>query len=104
MPLSVDELRAKVQQYRSNGLNTQQIADELSLSQTTIQWLSTEKYSNNVVSEDRPTDVQVGWRSVAVKASRIEAISYIFADIIEEELGDEVHTIVGIGINGIPFA
>ncbi|MCH1523878.1 orotate phosphoribosyltransferase-like protein [Euryarchaeota archaeon] len=104
MPLSVDELRAKVQQYRSNGLNTQQIADELSLSQTTIQWLSTEKYSNNVVSEDRPTDVQVGWRSVAVKASRIEAISYIFADIIEEEIGDEVDTIVGISINGIPFA
>ncbi len=104
MPLSVDELRAKVQQYRSNGLNTQQIADELSLSQTTIQWLSTEKYSNNVASEDRPTDVQVGWRSVAVKASRIEAISYIFADIIEEEIGDEVDTIVGISINGIPFA
>jgi len=104
MPLSVDELRAKVQQYRSNGLNTQQIADELSLSQTTIQWLSTEKYSNNVVSEDRPTDVQVGWRSVAVKASRIEAISYIFADIIEEEIGDEVDAIVGISINGIPFA
>ena len=104
MPLSVDELRAKVQQYRSNGLNTQQIADELSLSQTTIQWLSTEKYSNNVVSEDRPTDVQVGWRSVAVKASRIEAISYIFADIIEEEIGDEIDTIVGISINGIPFA
>ncbi|MBL6883168.1 MAG: orotate phosphoribosyltransferase-like protein [Candidatus Thalassarchaeum sp.] len=104
MPLSVDDLRAKVQQYRSNGLNTQQIADELSLSQTTIQWLSTEKYSNNVISEDRPTDVQVGWRSVAVKASRIEAISYIFADIIEEEIGDEVDTIVGISINGIPFA
>lgn len=104
MPLSVDELRAKVQQYRSNGLNTQQIADELSLSQTTIQWLSTEKYSNNVISEDRPIDVQVGWRSVAVKASRIEAISYIFADIIEEEIGDEVDTIVGISINGIPFA
>ena len=104
MPLSVDELRAKVQQYRSNGLNTQQIADELSLSQTTIQWLSTEKYSNNTVSEDRPTDVQGGWRSIAVKASRIEAISYIFADIIEEEIGDEVDTIVGISINGIPFA
>jgi len=56
------------------------------------------------VSEDRPTDVQVGWRSIAVKASRIEAISYIFADIIEEEIGDEVDTIVGISINGIPFA
>ena len=104
MPLSVDELRAKVKQHRSNGLNTQQIAAELSLSQTTIQWLSTEEYSNNTTSEDRPTDVQVGWRSVAVKASRIEAISYIFADIIEEEIGDEIDTIVGISINGIPFA
>ena len=104
MTLSVDELRAKVQEDRNKGLNTQQIADELSLSQTTIRWLSTEKYSNNIVSEDRPTDVQVGWRSVAVKASRIEAISYIFADIIEEEIGDEVDTIVGISINGIPFA
>ena len=54
MPLSVDELRAKVKQHRSNGLNTQQIADELSLSQTTIQWLSTEEYSNNTTSDDRP--------------------------------------------------
>tara|TARA_B100000900_G_scaffold159498_1_gene135450 strand:- start:11937 stop:12530 length:594 start_codon:yes stop_codon:yes gene_type:complete len=104
MPLSVDELRAKVKQHRNNGLNTQQIADELSLSQTTIQWLSTEEYSNNTTTEDRPTDVQVGWRSVAVKASRIEAISYIFADIIEEEIGDEIDAIVGISINGIPFA
>ena len=41
---------------------------------------------------------------MAVKASRIEAISYIFADIIEEEIGDEIDTIVGISINGIPFA
>ena len=63
-----------------------------------------EEYSNNTTSDDRPTDVQVGWRSVAVKASRIEAISYIFADIIEEEIGDEIDTIVGISINGIPFA
>ena len=28
---SVDELRSKVEQYRSDGLNTQQIADEMSL-------------------------------------------------------------------------
>ena len=37
MPLSVDELRGKVDAFRNKGLNTQQIADELSLSQTTIQ-------------------------------------------------------------------
>jgi len=89
MPLSVDELRSKVDAFRESGLNTQQIADELSLSQTTIQWLS----SSGVATEDRPSDIQVGWRSIAVKAGRIEAASYIFVDIIEEEIGDEVDAI-----------
>jgi len=100
MPLSVDELRSKVDAFRESGLNTQQIADELSLSQTTIQWLS----SSGVATEDRPSDIQVGWRSIAVKAGRIEAASYIFVDIIEEEIGDEVDAIVGISLNGIAFA
>ena len=46
----------------------------------------------------------MGWRSIAVKSGRIEAISYVFCDIMEEEIGDEVDTIVGISINGIAFA
>jgi len=100
MQLSIDELRAKVEEFRSKGLNTQQIADELSLSQTTIQWLSASEF----VAEDKPLDVKVGWRSIAVKADRIEAVSYVFCDIIEEMLGDEVDTIVGVSINGIAFA
>ena len=98
--MSIDELRAKVEEFRSKGLNTQQIADELSLSQTTIQWLSASEF----VAEDKPLDVKVGWRSIAVKADRIEAVSYVFCDIIEEMLGDEVDTIVGVSINGIAFA
>ena len=97
---SVDDLRATVEELRSKGLNTQQIADEMSLSQTTIKWLS----SGGVGSEDRPDDIRVGWRSIAVKAGRIEAISYVFCDILEEEIGDDVDTIVGISINGIAFA
>ena len=100
MQLSIDELRAKVEEFRSKGLNTQQIADELSLSQTTIQWLSASEF----VAEDKPLDVKVGWRSIAVKADRIEAVSYVFCDIIEEMVGDEVDTIVGVSINGIAFA
>lgn len=100
MTSSVDDLRATVEEYRSKGLNTQQIADEMSLSQTTIKWLS----SGGVGSEDRPNDIRVGWRSIAVKAGRIEAISYVFCDILEEEIGDDVDTIVGISINGIAFA
>ena len=50
-----------------------------------------------------PSDIRVGWRSVAVKAARVEAVSYVFCDIIEEEVGEEVDTMVGISINGIPL-
>ncbi len=100
MHLSVDELRSKVEEFRTSGLNTQQIADELSLSQTTVQWLSASDYE----VEDKPLDVKVGWRSIAVKGDRIEAVSYIFCDIIDEMVGDEIDTIVGISINGIAFA
>ena len=85
---------------KAKGLNSQQIADELSLSQTTIQWLS----SSQQPVEDHPADIRVGWRSIAVKGERIEAVSEIFADIMLEEIEGEVDSIVGISINGIPFA
>ena len=100
MHLSVDELRSKVEKFRESGLNTQQIADELSLSHTTVQWLSASDYE----VDEKPLDVKVGWRSIAVKGDRIEAVSYIFCDIIEEMVGDDVDTIVGVSINGIAFA
>ena len=100
MQLSVDELRGKVEGFRASGLNTQQIADELSLSQTTIQWLS----ASDFIAEDKPSDIKVGWRSIAVKAERVDAAAFIFSDIIEEMIGDEVDTIVGVSINGIAFA
>ena len=100
MHLSVDELRSKVEEFRTRGLNTQQIADELSLSQTTVQWLSASDYE----VDDKPLDVKVGWRSIAVKGDRIEAVSYIFCDIIDEMVGEDVATIVGVSINGIAFA
>ena len=35
MTLSIEELRTKAAELRAKGLNTQQIADELSVSQTT---------------------------------------------------------------------
>ena len=100
MNLSVDELWAKGEEFRLSGLNTQQIADELSLSQTTVQWLSASDFE----VDDKPLDVKVGWRSIAVKGDRIEAVSYIFCDIIDEMVGDEIDTIVGVSINGIAFA
>ncbi len=99
MALSVEELKTKTAELRAKGLNTQQIADELSVSQTTVQWLS-----NESITEAPPDDVRIGWRTIGARATRIEAIGLILADIIDEELGGDVDTIVGISLNGIAFA
>ena len=80
------------------GLNTQQIADELSISQRTVIWLST-----GASDAEHPDDVQIGWRTIGARPNRINAIGSIMADIVLEEL-EEVDTIVGISLNGILFA
>jgi len=98
MALSIDELREKVAEMIEQGLNTQQIADELSISQRTVIWL------NSGASEvDQPNDIRIGWRTIGARPNRINAIGAIMADIVEEEI-DEVDTIVGISLNGILFA
>ena len=100
MVLSIEELRAQALGMRKEGLNSQQIADELSLSQDTIAWLLAE---GNVA--DQPNDVRIGWRSIGVRPERIAAIGTIMADVSDEELGvEDIDTVVGISINGIPFA
>ena len=98
MALSIDELREKVAEMTEQGLNTQQIADELSISQRTVMWL------NSGASEtEQPADVRIGWRTIGARPNRINAIGAIMADVVEEEV-DEVDTIVGISLNGILFA
>ncbi|MEE2811460.1 MAG: orotate phosphoribosyltransferase-like protein [Candidatus Thermoplasmatota archaeon] len=98
MSLSIDELRDKVAEMSSQGLNTQQIADELSISQRTVNWLQT-----GAPNEEQPDDVRIGWRTIGVRPNRINAIGAIMADVVVEEL-EEVDTIVGISLNGILFA
>jgi len=97
--LSIEQLRDMVSNLRKEGLNSQQIADELSLSQDTISWLIAES-SNN----DKPQDVRIGWRTIGVRPQRIAAIGAIMADVAAEECGDSIDTIVGISINGVLFA
>lgn len=100
MVLSIEELTVLATNLRKEGLNTQQIADELSLSQDTITWLLT-----GSKNDDRPTDVRIGWRTLGVRPARLQAIGSIMADVAEEEVGLEgVETVVGISINGIAFA
>ena len=100
MVVSIEELRITAANLRKDGLNSQQIADELSLSQDTISWLLA-----GSKSDDRPTDVRIGWRTIGVKPNRIAAVGTIMADVADEELGFEnIDTAVGISINGITFA
>ena len=97
--LSIEQLRDMVSNLRKDGLNSQQIADELSLSQDTISWLLAESSTN-----EKPEDVRIGWRTIGVRPQRIAAIGAIMADAADEECGDSIDTIVGISINGVLFA
>jgi len=100
MVFSIEELKVLAASLRKEGLNTQQIADELSLSQDTIAWLLT-----GTGEADRPTDVRIGWRTLGVRPHRLANIGAIMADVADEEIGfDGIDTIVGISINGIAFA
>ncbi|MFZ8906654.1 MAG: orotate phosphoribosyltransferase-like protein [Poseidonia sp.] len=100
MVLSIEELKALASNLMKEGLNTQQIADELSLSQDTITWLL-----SGTGDSERPSDVRIGWRTLGVRPQRIAAVGSIMADVADEELGfDNIDTVVGISINGITFA
>ena len=100
MVLSIEELKALASNLMKEGLNTQQIADELSLSQDTITWLL-----SGTGDGERPSDVRIGWRTLGVRPHRIAAVGSIMADVADEELGIEnIDTVVGISINGITFA
>ncbi len=100
MTMSIEELREIAARLRTEGLNSQQIADELSLSHAPVAWLLAGSQSR-----EAPTDVRIGWRTIGVKPERIEAIGDIMADVTAEETGhDPIDTVVGISINGIVFA
>ena len=100
MVLSIEELKALASSLMKEGLNTQQIADELSLSQDTITWLL-----SGTGESDRPSDVRIGWRTLGVRPQRLAAVGSIMADVADEEIGyDNIDTGVGISINGIAFA
>lgn len=97
--MSIEQLRDMVSNLRKDGLNSQQIADELSLSQDTISWLIADSSVN-----EKPQDVRIGWRTIGVRPQRIAAIGAILADVAVEECGDLIDTVVGISINGVLFA
>ncbi len=100
---SVKELAEKAMDLRKKGLDVKEIATELHLSTNTIEWLLTK----GIEEEEAPKDVKIGWRSIGIFPYRISKISEIMTDVILEEMEKrdfDVDAIVGILINGIPFA
>ncbi len=94
----VEALIKKALKYKESGLTEHEIADELNVSKETATWLLSKG------KEKKPTgDVKIGWRSVGVYPNRVGFISDALSDIILEEC-EEADTIVGIAINGIPYA
>jgi orotate phosphoribosyltransferase len=94
----IEALIRKALKFKESGLTELEIADELNVSKETAAWLLSKG------KEKKPTgDVKIGWRSIGVYPSRIGYISDALCDIILEEC-EEVDTIVGIALNGIPFA
>ena len=100
---SVEELAKRARELKERGLDTKEIATELHLSTTTVEWLLTRAIEEGPA----PKDVKIGWRSIGVYPYRISKIAEIMTDIVLEEMEKrqfDVDSVVGILINGIPFA
>ena len=97
-----DALIKKALKYKENGLTDHEIAEDLNVSKETAVWLL------NKGNRKKPEgDIKIGWRSLGVYPSRMNFISDVLCDILLEETENrdlEVETVVGIAINGIPFA
>jgi orotate phosphoribosyltransferase len=98
----IDALISKALKYKENGLTDHEIAEDLNVSKETAMWLL------NKGKEKKPEgDIKVGWRSLGVYPSRMSYISDALCDVLLEEIEKndfDIETVVGIAINGIPFA
>lgn len=100
---SLEELYNKALELKNKGMSDKEISTELHLSVNTVTWLLAKDFS-----KQKPVnDVRIGWRSVGVYGNRIAYLAQIMIDIIEEQSaisGQEVDAILGITVNGIPYA
>jgi orotate phosphoribosyltransferase len=97
-----DALIKKALKYKESGLTDHEIAEDLNVSKETAIWLI------NKGKKKKPEgDLKVGWRSLGVYPSRMNFISDALCDVLLEEIEKKdlnIDTIVGIAINGIPYA
>ena len=97
---SLEELYNRALELKNKGMSDKEISTELHLSVNTITWLLSKDLRGNRIS-----DTKIGWRSIGVYGNRIEKIAEIMGDIIMEDVSmDNVTSIMGITINGLPYA
>ena len=99
-------MAAKAKELKDKGQGNREISQEMNLSQATVEWLLAKQASGNF-EEAPPPDVKVGWRTIGVSGSRIQAIAEIMADVILEEqdnIGFELDMVAGVANNGVPLA
>jgi orotate phosphoribosyltransferase len=97
---SLEELYSRAMELKNKGMSDKEISTELHLSVNTITWLLSKDLKGSRIS-----DTKIGWRSIGVFGNRIEKIAEIMADIVTEEVPDDEFTsVMGITINGIPYA
>ena len=97
---------ARAKELKEEGQSNREISQEMHLAQATVDWLLAKQASENFDGA-LPPDVKVGWRTIGVSGSRIQAIAEIMADVILEEqdnLGFELDMVAGVTNNGIPLA
>jgi len=100
---SIKELATRAFELRKKGLDTKEIAKELHLSTNTVEWLLTK----GLEEEEAPKDVKIGWRSIGIYPYRISKIAEVMTDVVIEEMEKrdfDVDAVVGLLINGIPYA
>ena len=100
--MEIEALREKARKLKDNGLTVYEIAAEMNIAEETVEWLLGKEEK-----ERKGKDVKIGWRSIGVYPYRIGLAASSMADIILEEAENrdlDVDTIVGIAINGIPYA
>ncbi len=100
---SIEELYKRALDLKNRGMSDKEISTELHLSVNTVTWLLSKEF----LKEKAVRDVKIGWRTIGVFGERVNLISEIFSDIIEEEANNNnftVDAILGVTINGIPFA
>ena len=106
MNMSIVNMMARAKELKEEGQSNREISQEMHLAQATVDWLLAKQASENF-DEAPPSDVKVGWRTIGVSGSRIQAIAEIMADVILEEqdnIGFELDMVAGVTNNGVPLA